>query len=244
MSLNAPVLSTQRLSTPRSAALSGVVFAIVFTVSVTLVHEAIPEDPAAHPEWADAASARLTVALTLMPIAGIAFLWFLGVVRDRLGDVEDRFFSSVYVGSGLLFLAMVFVSMAIAGGMVATVHSDIVSKSSQPEIVTFGRAVMLQVANVYALRMAAVFMISLGTTWRRTGLMPRWMVIVTYLVAVCLLVITSLNPWVSLVFPAWVFLVSVYVLVTGPGQTSPSRFRSATGSHPGREPGSASNRIT
>ena len=57
-----------------------------------------------------------------MPFAGIAFLWFIGVVRDRLGRLEDQFFSTVFFGSGLLFLAMVFVSMAIAGGMVAGYH--------------------------------------------------------------------------------------------------------------------------
>ena len=65
---------------------------------------------------------------------------------------------------------------------------------------------MLQVANVYALRMAAVFMISLATTWRHTGLMPRWLVMATYLIAICLLVITSLSLWMTLVFPAWVLM--------------------------------------
>ena len=55
-----------------------------------------------------------------MPFAGIAYLWFIGVVRDKLGDFEDRFFSSVFFGSSLLFLAMVFVSMAIVFGILTT----------------------------------------------------------------------------------------------------------------------------
>lgn len=54
-----------------------------------------------------------------MPFAGIAFLWFIGVIRDRLGDHEDRFFASVFLGSGLIFLATVFVAMAIAGALLA-----------------------------------------------------------------------------------------------------------------------------
>jgi hypothetical protein len=61
--------------------------------------------------------------------------------------------------------------------------------------------------------MAAVFMISLGSTWHRTAVMPRWLVLCTYLVAVCLLVVSSTSLWVALVFPAWVFTVSVFVLL-------------------------------
>ncbi len=65
---------------------------------------------------------------------------------------------------------------------------------------------MLQVSNVYALRMAGVMLISLGTMWLRTGVMPRWLAIVTYAVALVLLIVTSVSLWVTLVFPAWVLL--------------------------------------
>jgi hypothetical protein len=203
----------RQLTTPRSAGLAGVLFAITFGVSMVLLRTSMPEDPLSQPGLSGEAATRVRIALTLVPLAGIAFLWFLGVVRDRLGDVEDRFFSSVYVGSGLLFLAMVFVSMALAGGIVATADWD-ATQSGRPEIVAFGRSVMIQVANVYALRMAAVFMISLGTTWHRSGTAPRWLVIATYLIALCLLLITSLSLWIVLVFPAWVLVVSLYILTT------------------------------
>lgn len=201
------------ITTPRSAALAGVAFALLFGASMVLLRMSIPEDPLAGTALSEEARTRLGTALALMPIAGIAFLWFVGVVRDRVGELEDRFFSTVYLGSGLLFLAMLFVSMALVGGILTTVDAD-ASQASQREIVAFGRAVMLQVTNVYALRMAAVFMISLSTTWQRSGTAPRWLVIVTYVVALCLLVVTNLSVWVALIFPAWVLLVSVYVLVT------------------------------
>jgi hypothetical protein len=201
------------LTTPRSAGLAGVVFAILFGLSMVLLRRSITEAPLAENGLSSAARTQLTIALTLMPIAGIAFLWFVGVVRDRLGDLEDRFFATVYLGSGLLFLAMMFVSMALAGAILTTVDPE-ASPSSPPEVVQFGRAVMLQVTNVYALKMAAVFMISLSTTWHRSGTAPRWLVISTYLVAVSLLVVTSLSMWIALVFPGWVLLVSLYILVT------------------------------
>jgi hypothetical protein len=52
-----------------------------------------------------------------VPFAGIAFLWFIGVLRDRLGELEDRFFATVFFGSGLLFLGMLFLACAIVGGL-------------------------------------------------------------------------------------------------------------------------------
>lgn len=38
-------------------------------------------------------------------------------MRDRLGQQEDRFFAAVFPGSGLLFLAMLFASAAVVGGL-------------------------------------------------------------------------------------------------------------------------------
>lgn len=146
-----------------------------------------------------------------MPFAGIAFLWFIGVVRDLLGEYEDRFFSTVFFGSGILFLAMVFVSCAVAGATLAAAKLS-GNEKSLAEIVYFGRVVMLQVSNIYALRMAGVFMISLGTIWWRTGLMPRWLAILSYLVALTLLVVITLSLWLVLLFPAWVLVVSLYIL--------------------------------
>jgi hypothetical protein len=134
------------------------------------------------------------------------------VIRDRMGELEDRFFSTVSLGSGLLFVAMVFVSMAIAGGLLATAGADL-ALDAERGLTAFGRAVMLQISNVYALRMAGVFMLSLGTVWLRTGLMPRWLVATTFLLALAMLVIVNLSLWVTLIFPVWVFVVSVYVLV-------------------------------
>ncbi|MCH9735082.1 MAG: hypothetical protein K0U78_11100, partial [Actinomycetia bacterium] len=69
--------------------------------------------------------------------------------------------------------------------------------------------------NTYALRMAAVFMISLATIWLRTGLMPRWLVVVSYLAALCLLVASDTTSWITVAFPVWVLVVSLLMLVRG-----------------------------
>jgi hypothetical protein len=77
---------------------------------------------------------------------------------------------------------------------------------------TFGRQVVYQIANVYGMRMAGVFMISLGTVWVRTRTMPRWLAFLTYGLALFLLVSLSLNLWVTLIFPGWVLVISIYIL--------------------------------
>jgi len=58
-----------------------------------------------------------------------------------------------------------------------------------------------------------VCMISLGTIWLRTGLMHRGWAFVTYALALVLLLSLSLSAWVPLIFPGWVFAVSVYFLI-------------------------------
>jgi hypothetical protein len=190
-----------------------VLFAVLFTTSLVLLRSSMPEALTAELDWLDAAtSTRISIALGIMPFAGIAFLWFMGVVRDLFKDTEDQLFSSVFIGSGLLFLAMVFVSAALAGGIIAS-EQIVTDAGDRTEIANFGRAVMLQVSNVYALRMAGVFLISLGTMWLRTGVMPRWLAFVTYAVALVLLFVTTLSLWVTLIFPVWVFGVSILILV-------------------------------
>jgi hypothetical protein len=205
-------LSPRRLTTPRAAAVAGVLFALLFSASVILVRTSIPDDPAANMSWANRNADKITAAITLTPFAGIAFLWFVGVVRDRLGELEDRFFSSVVFGSALLFVAMLFVAMAIGGGIFASAKASD-GNVAEPDAVRFGREVMLQISNVYGSRMAGVFMISLATVWSQTGVMPRWLALVTLVLALVLLFVISFSVWFLLIFPAWVFLVSAFILI-------------------------------
>jgi hypothetical protein len=221
-------VSLRRLTTPRAAAWAGVLFAILFGTSLVLIGTSIPADISVEPGWVATGSGRLRLATTLMPLSGIAFLWFIGVVRDRLGEFEDRFLSTVMIGSGLLFLAMVFVATAVAGGILLAAQgaSD---PTDMEAVARFGRAVLLQVSNVYALRMAGAFMISLATIWLRTGLAPRWLVLLTYALALTLLVVTTLKLWAALVFPGWVLVVSALFLVrsytAGPDAPAPGSQR-------------------
>ena len=101
-------LHLRRLPAPQGAAIAGILFSGLFTTSVVLIRLSVPSDLSGDTTWVTTSRSSLSIALTLMPFAGIAFLWFVGVIRDQLGSLEDQFFSTVFFGSSLLFLAMVF----------------------------------------------------------------------------------------------------------------------------------------
>lgn len=201
------------LTTPRAAAVAGIVFAILYGTSLVLIRLAIPSGLAAGSGvWLETNARAIDWALNLVPYAGIAFLWFIGVIRDRLGDVEDRFFATIFLGSGLLFLALIFAGAALAGGLLSSYAARPLA-IVESGVFTYGREVMFHIINVYAVRMAGVFMISLGTIWIRTGLMHRGWAMMTYGLALVLLVSIGYSLWVSLIFPGWVFSVSGYYLL-------------------------------
>ena len=202
----------RHLSTPRAAAFAGVLFALLFGAVLVLIRTALPAGGQLGSQWVDGSSQRLRLAVLLMPFAGIAFLWFIGVVRDGLGALEDKFFATVFIGSGLLFLAMIFASTAVGAGLLAS-KEFLAEPGTRTEVAAFGQALLISLSNTYALRMAAVFMISLATIWMRTHLMPRWLVIVTYLVALSILVASDISLWVTVAFPVWVLVVSLLILV-------------------------------
>jgi hypothetical protein len=205
-------LTHQRLKTPRAAALAGILFAVLFSSSMVLIRLAVPANPAEAGAWLTDRVGPVSLALSLLPFVGIAFLWFMGVVRDRLGHLEDQFFSTVFFGSGLLFLATTFVSAALAGGVLATYAVEPRRLLDSGEY-TFVRQVIYRIISVYAFKMAGVFMLSLGTMWVRTRVMPRWLAVLIFVLAVGLLLSIGSSLWVTLLFPAWVCVVSVYLLV-------------------------------
>ena len=110
----------KELRAPRAAGVAGLLFAILFIGVLVFVRA-----PAAAPgetlsQWYGSGAARTRIVLMglyAIPFAGIAFLWFIGVVRDRIGRREDQLFATVFLGSGLLFVAMLFAAAATASAM-------------------------------------------------------------------------------------------------------------------------------
>ncbi len=202
----------QSLRTPRAAAIAGILFAVLSITSQSLIWFSIPADPSTPAAHIIANSKKIAFALNLLPFAGIAFLWFIGVVRDRLGEMEDRFFATVFLGSGLLYVAMIFTAAAIAGalmGLIAAGSLDLNASGIYP----LSQATVYRIMRVYAARMSAVFMISGSTIFVRTKIVPRWVALVGYVAALALLLSVGSVRWIVTVFPLWVILISVCILL-------------------------------
>jgi hypothetical protein len=203
--------SRARLTTPRAAAVAGILFSVLLATSLVMIRITVPADPREMGAWLTRDAGTVTFAVHLMPFAGIAFLWFIGVLRDRLGAQEDKFFATVFFGSGLLFLATLFAFAAVAGGLLR-MYASTPELLVVPGIYAFGRTVSFEIMNVYTMRMAGVFMITTSTLGLRTGIVPRWMASLGLLLALALLLSLGSLPWVPLAFPLWVFMVSVHIL--------------------------------
>lgn len=209
---DATVLSGARLRTPRAAALAGIAFAVLLIASIGMLRLAMPDQPGRPEAWLNVESGRVLVALNMIPFAGIAFLWYVGVLRDRLGVREDRFFATVFLGSAFLFLAMLFAGAAVMGSMMIAYAADPENLVNSPAF-AISRALTSNIVNIYAIKMASVFMIVTSTLVLRTGFAARWIAFVGYALSLPLLFGSRLIDWGFLVFPSWVLLMSLYILV-------------------------------
>jgi hypothetical protein len=191
--------------------IAGILFAILFGACAVLVRTGVGSTSDSSGAWLAESRGQVEVALALLPFAGIFFLWFIAVSRQRLGRYEDRFISTLVLGSGLLFLGLVFVAAALGAAVLAAYANSAAFAGSETYI--YVDLAFSQLFGVYALRMAAVFLICQATAWLRHGLMPKWLALPTYVVALVLLFVVGMHAWAVLLFPAWVFLVSAYLLV-------------------------------
>jgi MFS family permease len=205
-------LTRAKLKTPKAAAIAGILFCVLLLAVFWLLRISVPTDPLEPGDWLRTSADRVALALNLVPFAGLAFLWFIGVLRDRLGNREDRFFATVFLGSGLLFLAMLFVGAAVVGGMLAAyaIDNDQLVNSSTFH---FARAVAYNIINIYAAKVAGAFIISMSTLAISTAIAPRWIALVGYVSAFFLLFGGYFIGWVFVLFPLWVLLISVHILL-------------------------------
>jgi MFS family permease len=207
-------MQTEKLETqlrnPASAAVAGIIFSVILIGVLAQFHASVPATPST--DWLNDPSRRQNVqnAVSLIPFAGIAFLWFIGVIRTRLGDREDKLFATVFLGSGLLFVALLFLAGALLTTVLILYDRGIpVGADSLLLLVVFTKSMM----GLFGARMAAVFTISVSSIGMRTKMVPKWLALVGYATGVLLLLSPPLSNWTQLLFPTWVLLFSVYILI-------------------------------
>jgi hypothetical protein len=139
------------------------------------------------------------------------------VLRDRLGHREDRFFSTVFFGSGLLYVAMLFTAAAIIAAIILAFAAEpnLMINSAAYRV---ARNISYVLTNVYAIKMAAVFMFSTSTVILYTGLAPRGIAFLGFALALIIMLGGHYITWSIFILPTWVFLVSTYILIDNLGR--------------------------
>ncbi len=210
----APTERGQPPTPPRIVAVSGIVFSALYIASLVLLRIAVPADPTDPGAWLADPVFRswVHVALNLVPFTGIAFLWFMAVLRNRIGLLEDRFFATVFLGSGLLFVAMLFAAVAVSRGLLDAFGTDTALPGAS-EAYRVGRGTAYALMNTFGMRMAAVFMFVTSSIGLRTAVLSRWVSVVGFVFGVVLLLVITDFAWIALLLPCWVLLVSTWILI-------------------------------
>jgi hypothetical protein len=197
-----------------AAAIAGIVFSIGFVAALLLMAQAPDSDaPAAEVAefYGDPSEVRsVVIGLQIVPIAAIALLWFIAVIRRRMGDQEDRLFSTVFLGGGLLFTALVLVGAALIGA--PAVVADLGHGPPDAETAVLLRGAGIALLAIYAPRLGSLFILSASTLGLRTGAFPRVLAFLGYAVGLSLIVPLPFIPPVRYVFPVWVGISSLVLL--------------------------------
>jgi hypothetical protein len=188
-------------------------FSILVGSGLIIFRLAVPDYRMDTGEWINDPVRRNAArfAIQLVPFAGISFLWFIGVLRNRLGELEDQFFATVFLGSGLLFVASLFASTALFASLLETGLADGANLINS-EAYRIARRVAGACINIFAIKMAGVFTISVSTIILRTGILARWVAFTGYGCAVVLLTAITNWPWIAILFPFWILIVSSRIL--------------------------------
>jgi hypothetical protein len=203
-----PVLEEagRQLRAPWAASIAGLLFSVLFTAALVLVRGQVEQGTTQGQN-----TAMVIGGLYLAPFAGIMFLWFVAVIRDQIGEREDRFFATVFFGSGLLFVGLLFTTAAVVStptSLVQFMGAEPLSAESMSLLRGLGYTLLFALAT----RAAAVFMLATATIGIKSGVFPRWFALVGALLGLVLLVAVSFYDWLILVLPGWVAVVSLFIL--------------------------------
>lgn len=195
----------------RLAAVMGVVFSGLFVAALVLI------DRAPHLGASDAVysafyasngdSLIVAVGLYLVPLAGIAFLWFATAVRSVL-DAIGHEPSAMANGLNLLSVAL-FVSMLFAGTAAVAAPAFGSTIANAPVVAPDTARALAAVG--YGL--VFVFALTTTTLLRGAGVLGKISSLIAYLCGAYLLLTATYHPASLLVLPAWVLLISAALVL-------------------------------
>jgi hypothetical protein len=202
----------------RIAAVSGLLFAVLFVVALVLLHRApnLGDPDSTYTTFYADGGDQLFVAigLYLVPFAGIAFLWHMTAMRnvlDTLTPAPSSMAHGLNLLAGIIFVTLLFAGTAAVGAVAFGVYFGHAA-AGDPQTARALTAVGYGLVFVFAVRGAGMFALTTTTLLRNAKVLPTVAAVVAYLLAAFLLLAVTKNPIALLVFPVWVVLVSVFLL--------------------------------
>jgi len=203
-----------RLGSIQAAATAGLVAAIGWVYALVRLLDG-PRVEASEDEilryYSDPDTGWATLfVLQVLFVATAGFLWFVGVIRNRIGAGSPKLFDTVFFGGGILLAGLMFVgSAALAAPFVLAGNGGV---DVDPGAAAMARSFAYVILGVFTPRIAALFVFSSSTLGLRTGVLPRWLVVVGYLLGILLLVDVTISAPGVYAFPSWIALVSVVLV--------------------------------
>ena len=217
----------QNLRSIEAAAIAGILHSVLLIVAMTILL-ATPDITASQREieafYRDAGfENRGLIAFNLVVFSMIGFIWFVAVIRHRIGAREPRFFASIFFGGGVLYAALTLAGAALLAAPLVLL--EVGGQAPDPAVAAVTRTTGVIILAGAVPRVQALVVFSTATLSRITDTLPRWIILLSYLVGLALFVtVTFFTPGIYL-FPAWVALVSVAILIaprdTQPTETTP-----------------------
>jgi len=199
-------------------AIAGLVFSALFVIAWMLLRESPPYhaiDEELTDYYLDPSRRRdsAIAGLYVVPLAGIAFIWFMAALRDRYlraATRENTILSTAQVVAGALVVTSLFAIAAVELAVVWLAETgELFDVDAARSLLAVGESM----SDIMALRSAAVFVGVSASRAVRSGLFPRSYGALSMVAALALLLAYEALPWVSLLFPAWVAGSSVLILV-------------------------------
>jgi len=204
-----------RAASLEAAAVSGVLFAVLFVASISLMRAGLPDLGMTRQQIAEQyldgnAQQLVLLGFSLAPFAAIAFLWFVAVLRRRMPP-QDQFVSTVFVTAGAVFIALFLVAAALVGGPYYLLR-DAAGADLDPQTLIALESVAYGLVFVVGVRVQVLIVLSATAAARAHHALPRWLILCGYAVALLQTVNLALFEPLVFTFPAWVAAVSLTLL--------------------------------
>lgn len=206
----------RRAASVEAAAVTGVLFAVLYAASLWLIQSALPEwdatagRVAAQIARSDARTA-MTAGYALAPFAAIAFVWFVAVIRRRIPS-EDRFVSTVFVAGSTVFVVVYLIAISVLAAPFSVEATQDIN-FLEPETLVVLRSIAYGLLFVVGTRIQALIILSATAVGRQYRVWPRWLIFFGYAVSLFHIVNLTLFEPLALTFPVWVIALSITLVV-------------------------------